>query len=311
MKIQTLSIVIGTRACNAKCPFCVSRMTGFEEVKGVNEVNKTNLRKAILLAQHGSVSTILLTGKGEPTLYPEEISWYLKYFSMMEKEFPLIELQTNGLLLNDLNISGHLQTWYNLGLNTIAISTVGIDPELNSQIYRKDYPNLTANINMLHDIGFTVRLCVMGIKDGVDSYFKLQEVINFCRENNIAQLKFQGIREPESTQDFTVSKFVAKNGLNVVQEENILNSVERDGVKLMNLAHGVSIYDISGQNISMANCLTLNTDPEQMRSLIFYSNGLLTYDWQHKGAILLSGGKTPKENKLPIVAPTGNTTEHY
>ena len=27
MKIQTFSIVAGTEACNAKCPFCVSKMT--------------------------------------------------------------------------------------------------------------------------------------------------------------------------------------------------------------------------------------------------------------------------------------------
>ena len=26
MRIQTFSIVVGTKACNAKCPFCVSRI---------------------------------------------------------------------------------------------------------------------------------------------------------------------------------------------------------------------------------------------------------------------------------------------
>jgi len=27
MKIQTMSVVVGTSACNAKCPFCVSSTT--------------------------------------------------------------------------------------------------------------------------------------------------------------------------------------------------------------------------------------------------------------------------------------------
>lgn len=31
MKIQTLSVVAGTEACNARCPFCVTGMTPAHE----------------------------------------------------------------------------------------------------------------------------------------------------------------------------------------------------------------------------------------------------------------------------------------
>jgi len=34
MEIQTMSIVVGGPGCNAKCPYCISKQTGLDEVKG-------------------------------------------------------------------------------------------------------------------------------------------------------------------------------------------------------------------------------------------------------------------------------------
>jgi uncharacterized radical SAM superfamily protein len=52
MRIQTFSIVVGGTACNAKCPFCVSKMT--PEMGATNEkmpdVNWVNFAKAVRLA---------------------------------------------------------------------------------------------------------------------------------------------------------------------------------------------------------------------------------------------------------------------
>ena len=78
MKIQTFSIVAGSEACNARCPFCISKMT---VAHGIDlkepEVNWRNLRKACLLAQACGVTTAMITGKGEPTLFPNQITRYL------------------------------------------------------------------------------------------------------------------------------------------------------------------------------------------------------------------------------------------
>ena len=47
MKIQTFSIVVGGKKCNAKCPYCVSKMTGDEGLCGDGgKLNRRNLRKA-------------------------------------------------------------------------------------------------------------------------------------------------------------------------------------------------------------------------------------------------------------------------
>ena len=68
---------------------------------------------------------------------------------------------------------------------------------------------------------------------------------------------------------------------------NMLEMVKTTGIPLMSLVHGGMVYDIGGQNICMANCLTIDPNEEELRQLIFFPDGHLRYDWQHKGAILL------------------------
>lgn len=116
MKIQTMSIVVGTRACNARCPFCVSKMTGFKEPLPT-EPNWVNLEAGCRLAVMGGVTTVLLTGKGEPTLYPDLISSYL--VALKRHRFPFVELQTNGLSLT----GKLLAAWKKGGLTTVCLST--------------------------------------------------------------------------------------------------------------------------------------------------------------------------------------------
>ena len=77
MKIQTISYVIGTSACNASCPFCVSKKItndGFKYTKEKNKLNFSRLHTSIKLAERTGVLTALITGKGEPTLFSEQIN---------------------------------------------------------------------------------------------------------------------------------------------------------------------------------------------------------------------------------------------
>lgn len=303
MKIQTFSIVIGTRACNAKCPFCVSSMTGFDELPAGNEIDLVNFNKACRMAQIGGTTTVLFTGKGEPTLYPVEINTYLDL--LRPWQFPFIELQTNGLEIGRLARDGKskirfldektLRALRMSGLNTIAISTVGIDPKLNAEIYNRDYPELERTVAYLRDLGYTVRLCVMMMHGGVSSPETLEEVIDWCRKNDVAQLKVQAIRKPKRTEDPEASEFVVDRGLAEHEISGIAGWLEDNGTPLMTLMHGAVIYDVAGQNVCLSDCLTLESSNDDVRTLIFYSDGLLTHDWQFDGAVLLSG--RPKKDQ--------------
>ena len=128
MKIQTFSIVCGTSACNARCPFCVSKMTVENGVglKPSGRINYRNLKIAGKLALASGCTTAMITSKGEPTLFPEDVDAYVRYAS--EMGFPLIELQTNGIPIWDHRndplweegADSHLRIWHRYGLSTIA-----------------------------------------------------------------------------------------------------------------------------------------------------------------------------------------------
>jgi molybdenum cofactor biosynthesis enzyme MoaA len=303
MKIQPFSIVVGSRACNAGCPFCVSHMTGFEEVPKRGAIYVPNFEKACGLARLRQSTTVLMTGKGEPTLYPEEITEYLGLLQPLG--FPLIELQTNALDIGWLASDGAardskrltretLQEWRELGLNTIAISVVSERPEHNAQVYlnrsrHKDYPDLGKTIAYLHEIGFTVRLCVMMHKGAVDSPTRVAELIEFCRAHEVDQLTVRPIRKPEQSHSDGTSQYVTQRGIDAAEIAAIAEWIEHNGTRLMSLMHGAAVYDVSGQNLCLSDCLTLDASGDDIRTLIFYSDGRLAYDWQYDGATILRG----------------------
>jgi len=298
--IQTFSIVVGTKACNAKCPFCVSAMTGFGILPDAGLINGMRFGKAARLAQLGGTTTVLLTGKGEPTLYPDEITEYLNL--LLPWKFPLIEIQTNAVQIGHLaggrrSKAGKitreiLELWLTLGLNTIAISTVGVNKEHNQSVYTEDYPDLAKTVAYLHDIGFSIRLCVMMQRGCVDSPKALGEVIEWCKDNDVEQLTARPIRKPSVASGDGTSQFeyIQINGLRDEEVAPIHGWVEDEGTQLMTLMHGAHearIFDVYGQNLCITDCLTVEASSDAIRTLIFYSDGKVCYDWQYEGARLI------------------------
>jgi hypothetical protein len=310
MKIQTMSIVAGTEACNARCPFCVAGMTPAHRLgRQPTPIHLRNLPKACTLAKMAGVTTVVITGKGEPTLFPQQISAYLD--ALQEYDFPFIELQTNGIKLAEGlrqadRLKAELQTegsqsnhvsaellaeWYRKGLTTIMLSVVGTEAELNRQIYvphRKQYFDLAALVARIKEMGYVVRLCIVGIQGGVDSVARLQEALAFARHHQVDQVTWRPATATDViTKDPAINEWIAKHSLTREQWQAIAEWARDHGRLLMNLVHGCAVYDVSGQNLCMANCLTLDPQEPELRQIIFWPHGRLTYDWRYEGAILL------------------------
>jgi len=115
------------------------------------------------LADKGGVTNVIITGKGEPTLYPEHLHEYL---NALDNKFPFIELQTNGWVLAQDSYKGcktetTLEWWAEQGMTTVMISNCGYDSELNRQIYfprQKEYIDLKKVVDRVHEAGMMVRL---------------------------------------------------------------------------------------------------------------------------------------------------------
>lgn len=292
MKIQTFSIIAGSEACNARCPFCVSKMTpscGLDELKEP-EVNWRNFEKACLLAKQSGVTTAMFTGKGEPTLFPDQIT---KFLDRLEKhEFPLIELQTNGIMLAEKlpQYDKHLKTWYKKGITTIAISVVHYESEKNRAIYlpyKNQYINLPWLIYELHHaFGFSVRLTCIAAKGFIDTPLKLEALIAFAKKEKVEQLTLTPVNKPEHPEHQEAWDWTQRHHLSEAQLEEIKTYLQSNGSQIRILSHGAIVYDLYGQNICLNNCLTVQPENEELRNIIFFPDGHCRSHWQYEGSIL-------------------------
>lgn len=293
MKIETFSIIAGSEACNARCPFCISKMTVDNDVSLKEpKINWRNFHKACLLAKQSGVTTVMLTGKGEPTLFPNQITHFLSYLKQFE--FPIIEMQSNGIKIAEESekYKEHLKNWYELGMTTIAISIVHYESEYNREVYlpyKKEYINLRKLIENLHENGFSVRLTCIAANGFIDSSLKVYNLLNFAKENKVEQVTITPVNKPEKEYSHNEEAWQWTNKHHLTEEQlvEITDWIETEGVHIMTLPHGAKVFDVLGQNLCFNSCLTVDSSSDNLRNLIFFPDGHLRYYWQYPGAILL------------------------
>lgn len=293
MKIQTMSVVVGGTACNAKCPYCISKCSGYNDLTPKAEpINWRNFEIACKLAENCGVQTVLLTGKGEPTLYPTVIDEYL--YRLNKRNFPFIEMQTNGIRIGEGafdSLGRSLEGWRDLGLTTICLSMAHYDSIQNRFIYQPDkdegYMNLTSVIKRIHDAGLMVRLSCIALNGFIGTEKRLIDLIDYCRENKVKQLTVRPMTNPKHTEDNEVSKWISEHHLTKKDQFNMMEYLESHGTPLLKLAHGATVYDVDGQNVCWSTCMTESTNVDDIRQLIFFGNGEIRYSWTYNGAILL------------------------
>lgn len=290
MKIDTFTIIVGTTACNAKCDFCIAKMTPTCNLNAAKSINLRNFDIACRYAKQSGVSTVLLTGKGEPTLFPDEIDTYMNFLDE-KKLFPFIELQTNGLVFRGNKTDEVLNSWYHKGMTTISLSIIHHDLDKNAaQMYPKETFDYWEVIDKLHGLGFSVRVnCTMynGAVDNIDDVLIL---IEKCREKKVEQITLRKVTTPDDddSKNMSVTQWVKDHNVDSLETE--LDEYfydDKNSNILLKLPHGATIYDYNGQNVCVNNCLTSSTNPDQIRQLIFFPDGHLRFDWKYEGAIIL------------------------
>ena len=289
MKVRTFSIVAGSLACNARCPFCIAGMTPANGLTTKEpEVNWRNFRKACQLARDGGCSTAMITSKGEPTIFPDQITAFLRV--LKQYRFPVVEMQTNGLLIAEGKkvTDEHLKTWYDLGLTTVAVSIVHYDREKNKSIYtpKREYMDLEALIAKLHRFGFSVRLTTILADGYIDSADELEKMLAFARKNKVEQLTATPVTKPDESENEQIFTWTARHALTSERFAGIKSWVEAHGHLVLELAHGARVFDVDGQNLCLSNCITVDPNNEEMRSIIFFPDGHVRYTWQYSGAVL-------------------------
>jgi molybdenum cofactor biosynthesis enzyme MoaA len=256
-------------------------MTGKMSVN--QDFNLRNLHKAFKFAQQNGVSTALITGKGEPTLNENEV---IRAAKLLNEYFPFIELQTNGSRLS----KQFLKRLYDAGVTTIIVSMVHYNSFRNNLIYGYDEPlNLVKLVEKIHDAKLSVRFSCIMFKGFIDSYYKITQLIDFCKVSGVEQLTIRAVETTKNAKDDDVLEWTKHHQFNPAELNSIFKifTFSEKTTKLMELVHGATVYDYDGQNVCISNCLTLKPEDSTLRQLIIYPNGHIYYDWIHSGAILL------------------------
>jgi molybdenum cofactor biosynthesis enzyme MoaA len=301
MVFSTFSIVVGDMNCNARCPYCVAKMTPRNKISHcATDIDWINFKHACDLAKTNGVNSVLLTGKGEPTLFKGEIETYLK--ALEPYNFPFIDVQTNGIAIEngrkkDKAMYEHLpaselRLWRKLGLSFIALSIAHWDSDKNAEIYqpkatKEERNDLEALIAHIRSIGFSVRLSCTMNKGYIDSVDGLKSIIQFAKDNDVQQVTCRAVSKPLDTKSPKVTQWVEDHEISDETMGEMVRFIESEGNYLMTLPFGAPVYDIYGCNFCLANCLMIGKDKGDGIQMQFWPNGRIRYDWQMEGAILL------------------------
>ncbi len=283
MKTHTFSIVVGTGACNACCPFCISKMTCRAIKKHTVNWNRFETACRIVEQARDGVINVILTGTGEPTLYSNDIVTYLE---AMNRHFPLVTLQTNGILLNEVDLT----KWRDKGLTQVCISITSESGPRNNEIMgvKNDDFNFWQRVQLVHNVGLSVRLNCTMLREGISLPEHVEELIDCCKENHVEQLTFREVDRPANPAAARDVNAYVDREKPTGAAKKLFHYLSMNGAnRLLNLPHGGVVFDYRDQNICISNCFTDTFDPNNIRQIIFYPNGEIGYDWQFKGARIL------------------------
>lgn len=281
---NTFTIIAGNKNCTYNCDICISKMTpdygiGTKEV--VVDWDKFDL--ATKIAKNYNANHVLITGKGEPTLYPAQITKYLR--RLQSKGFDRIELQTNGSEITKGRLmSEFLDVWQDLGLTTIAISIFHYDNEKNKQAFKSrngQYPDLKEVIETIHKHKMNTRLSCVMLEGYVDSVEEVRKLIDFAKQERVFQLSLRSVDKPSKSLDLRVSEFIEKNRLKPDKLKEITDYLETNGNRCDILPHGAVVYEVDGQNVCLTTGLSQEVGKEESRQLIFFPQGWLTTSWEN------------------------------
>ena len=289
MQMRTLCLEEGTEACDARCPFCVSRLTPTHDL-GMREkgINGLALNEVCRQAFEGKVNTVMITGKGEPTLFPEQLSWYLAHLRRLENQHgyivPKVELQSNGVKIATKPevYDPLLAQWSIDGLDLADISIVSFDEAKNRSVYtpyQRRYISLKELVDRLHQHDIKSRLACIMMAGYTDSPSSVARLIEFAHEINADELTLRPVNRPYTTDNVQVSEYIDKHLLSASQKESISDYLHRVGNVVNNYFYGATIFDVSGQNVCLTNSLTEDKDGNELRQLIYYPDGQIATSW--------------------------------
>jgi hypothetical protein len=249
-------------------------MTG--KMKADDDLMYNNTAKVKTIAKAAGVTSVSITGKGEPTLNWEALGTMIGEFS----EWP-VELQTNGIkLLGLANKNRYWSGMFAKGLNVLAISIDNFEAFDEFQPVWKKVKSCGG-----------VNRATVNISNMLKPHVRLEDYIKACKKNDIHQLTFRQLRVPDNNIAHDIESTKAAKWIDENVVPSMYNNMQKEIVKhgrlLYPLPYGAEVYDIDGISVTAYKfCMQEKNSYDDIRALIFQEDGHLYMTWNSKASIL-------------------------
>lgn len=307
LRAQSISFQVSTRTrCNARCRFCISRLTPNME-KVDEKVQLCDLSddvpKGLDYARRLGATHAILTGKAEPT--QEDPAYIHEMIKTCRDHNFLVDMHTNGFLLNRNGSDFTLKELSDYGLTmiTFSIAHYAVGVNVNLMGVHTDYPTL---IKEAHDLGLLVRCSLVLCKSGISTPEDVATYIRCMGELGAHMVVIRKLWTPStySEKNKDVYEWNVKNEIplhSVSSEFRHISKMkhEHEDWKHYNLyglaplPWGVPVYAMEGcfadpehgVNITFAECDANDTGPV-LKSIVQKPNGHGYRNWDFNGNIL-------------------------
>lgn len=270
IKSAVLTIAVPDNGCNKRCPYCVSEMTG--KMESNIHLMRKNLLKVKTLAKSADVTSVLFTGKGEPTLNMDLMFEFASEFA----EWPL-ELQTNGLkLLEAPTPIVRLLGIYKFNVVAISVDTLEYMDKL-SRVFKA-----------LNDIGIITRATV-NISDMLKGC-TFEDIIMKCKEFDIKHLTLRALSVPQGKENTVQALWIKNHKCGAIYRSMLEDArlyLAKNGRPIRKTNYGMDIYDCQGVAFAHSDyCVQEENAIDDIRSIIFQENGHVYTTWNSPASIL-------------------------
>jgi len=272
MLANNITVSLPNLGCNKDCPYCISKLTP-QSVNNIELFGK-NIFLLENLVKRSNAASLLITGKGEPLLNPYGLRLICQAFSNQI----ILELQTNGLLIEKgQSESSIIKECLEKAINVIAFSIDNI----------KDWEYLIPTMSKYAQMGKVIRITLI-VSKLLPENFNFTYAIKLARESQANQITFRKTDYPKhSIGNNVVTEWIKDNANEVLYNKLKDEFLATNSPIVRKLCWGPSIYDYNGIGLTFFDkCIQETNTNENIRSLIYQSDGHLYTSWNKGGSIL-------------------------
>jgi len=284
-KIYSVSALVGSGACNGNCSFCAGKHLREQAANPLTHgAWRRNLEAAIKLSSRYGGWSLSLTGSGEPTCDPADVTEALEIYAACAKQgafFPNVNLFTNGILFGDKEFADQwLPLWKSFGLTNVAVSIHAASQHGQARTYGlRSYPFFSDIFgNICRHVGLRCTLLLQRGK--IDNAKAYEDAVCFLRDAGCGNITSWPIGNPDGTRnDFTPSRL----GLMGIRQWLRQNAKFCHGH-----VWGGGVYDWYGSILRIMDYVSKH-DPKAdfVRQLVVFQDGTVAYSWIREGALCM------------------------